>query len=271
MWKKAGEWRRRSGGGTAGRNKTEGGRNQTERGYKEWIPFASYCTTGQFGGLQQGFQRHCGPTAAVNVIRTMENLALYGQPDRAVKTVKPGEPETADMAEKSERSEKAGMTSGSPVRSGSMPAASKAAQRRAAKAHEQELFLQCAQIGRREHIYWNSDILGRFGGTSNLLTGIFLRSCLRAAGCADDTAVRFHPWITAEAVRRALDSGAIVYLQVYFHPKYKNHHMLCYAYETDPESGEPSFLLADGWQAGPVRVNAAGLGRGHFFTIRRKS
>lgn len=267
MWKKAGEWRQRAAAGAAGWRQ----RDQGEKGSTAWIPFASYCTTGQFGGLQQGFQRHCGPTAAVNVIRTLENLALSGRSDRAVKTVKPGEPETADMAGGSERSEKGGMTSGRPGKNGSQPAVSKAAQRRASRAHEQELFLQCAQIGRREHIYWNSDILGRFGGTSNLLTGIFLRSCLHSAGCGDVVSVRFHPWITAEAVRRALDSGAIVYLQVYFHPKYKNHHMLCYAYETDPESGEPSFLLADGWQAGPVRVDAAGLGRGHFFTIRRKS
>ena len=267
MWKKAGDWRQRTAAGAAGWRQ----RNQGEKESTRWIPFASYCTTGEFGGLQQGFQRHCGPTAAVNVIRTLENLSLYGRSDRAVKTVKSGAPETIDMARESERSEKAGMTSGGLVRSLPLPTASKAAQRRAARAHEQELFLQCAQIGRREHIYWNSDILGRFGGTSNVLTGIFLRSCLRAAECADDVSVRFHPWITAAAVRRALDSGAIVYLQVYFHPKYKNHHMLCYAYEADPVSGEPSFLLADGWQAGPVRVDAAGLGHGHFFTVRKKT
>ena len=269
MWKKAGEWRQRTAAGAAGWRQ----RNQGEKESTAWIPFASYCTTGQFGSLQQGFQRHCGPTAAVNVIRTLENLALSGRSDRAVKTVKPGKQETTDMAGEPERSgkAKAGMTSGGYAGSGPLPAASAAAQRRAARAHEQELFLQCAQIGRREHIYWNSDILGRFGGTSNFLTGIFLRSCLRAAGCADDVSVRFHPWITARDVRRALDSGAIVYLQVYFHPKYKNHHMLCYAYETNPENGEPSFLLADGWQAGPVRVDAAGLGHGHFFTIRKKT
>jgi len=269
MWKKAGEWRQRTAAGAAGWRQ----RNQGEKESTAWIPFASYCTTGQFGGLQQGFQRHCGPTAAVNVIRTLENLALSGRSDRAVKTVKPGKQETTDMAGEPERSgkAKAGMTSGGYAGSGPLPAASAAAQRRAARAHEQELFLQCAQIGRREHIYWNSDILGRFGGTSNVLTGIFLRSCLRAAGCAGDVSVRFHPWITDKAVRRALDSGAIVYLQVYFHPKYKHHHMLCYAYETNPENGEPSFLLADGWQAGPVRVDAAGLGHGHFFTIRKKT
>ena len=100
MWKKAGEWRQRTAAGAAGWRQ----RNQGEKESTAWIPFASYCTTGQFGSLQQGFQRHCGPTAAVNVIRTLENLALYGRPDRAVKTVKPGKPETADMAGEPERS-----------------------------------------------------------------------------------------------------------------------------------------------------------------------
>ena len=45
---------------------------QTTRGSQTWIPFASYCTTGQFMDLENGYKRHCSPTAAVNVVRTLE-------------------------------------------------------------------------------------------------------------------------------------------------------------------------------------------------------
>ena len=130
-----------------------------------------------------------------------------------------------------------------------------------------EMFLQFAEIGRRTHIYWNQDILGHFGGTSNFLTGIFLRSCLRVAGLKKRVRVRFHPWITADAVERALEHGSIVLLQVYRHPKYKNHHMLCYACRRT-DAGEREFLLADGWKPGPLWVDSKTIGHGHYLTIR---
>ena len=48
-------------------------RQYSEGGSGKWIPFASFCTTGQFNKLGRGYIRHCGPTAAVNVIRTLDN------------------------------------------------------------------------------------------------------------------------------------------------------------------------------------------------------
>ena len=130
-----------------------------------------------------------------------------------------------------------------------------------------DMFLQFAEIGRRTRIYWNQDFLGHFGGTSNFLTGIFVRSCLRAAGLGGKVRVRFHPWITPDAVEKALQEGSIVLLQVYRHPTYKNHHMLCYACrETDTKGRE--FLLADGWKPAPLWVDGKTLGHGHFLTIR---
>ena len=127
-------------------------------------------------------------------------------------------------------------------------------------------FLLCAEIGRRTRIYWNTKILGRFGGTSNPLTGIYLRRCLRAAGDAFLSAgIRFHVRITPDAVEDALRSGAIVYLQVYGHPKYKNHHMLCYGFRY--KGGRREFLLADGWSPRPTWVGDKEIGRGHYLTI----
>lgn len=47
-------------------------RQYTEGGSGKWIPFASFCTTGQFMKLGKGYVQHCGPTAAVNLIRSLE-------------------------------------------------------------------------------------------------------------------------------------------------------------------------------------------------------
>lgn len=188
---------------------------EMKRGSETWIPFASYCTTGQFMDLENGYKRHCSPTAAVNIVRTLQR----------------------------------GLE-----------------KRRRANEGSDEMFLRFANIGRRTRIYWNQDVLGHFGGTSNFLTGIFLRSCLRSEGLGKRVRVRFHPWITANGVEKALEQGAIVLLQVYHHPKYKNHHMLCYAARR-AASGEREFLLADGWKPGPLWVDDKTLGHGHFLTI----
>ena len=50
-------------------------RQYTEGGSGKWIPFASFCTTGQFMKLGKGYVQHCGPTAAVNLIRSLEKYA----------------------------------------------------------------------------------------------------------------------------------------------------------------------------------------------------
>ena len=207
----------------AGKCKIPENGSKTKRGSGEWIPFASYCTTGQFMKLQNGYIRHCGPTAAVNIARTLQK------------------------SEGADRNRTGQISSG------------------------EELFLLFAEIGRKTHIYWNKEILGHFGGTANFLTGYYLHRCLRAAGLDRGVSIRFHPWITPDAVKKALEQGAIVLLQVYFHPKYKSHQMLCYACETDPVDGKDLFLLADGWTRGPVLVDAQKIGYGHFLTIRKKN
>ena len=213
-----------------------------KKGSGSWIPFASYCTTGRFSKLESGFRRHCGPTAAVNLILTLRRCQESRRPAWG-------------------------------------------------KESPEELFLLCTRIGRQTFAYWNMDVLGRIGGTSNFLTGIFLRRCLRAAGLEPGEArtakraekngaggqavkktagpagisVRFHLWITPDAVEKALARGQIVYLEVYRHPKYKNHHMLCYACRV--ENGTRKFLLADGWSPAPVWTEEKGLGHGHFLTV----
>lgn len=223
-----------------------------------WVPWASFCTTGQFRALGKGYIRHCGPTAAVNVIRTLQSYAAAsggtGKAPEAEKRT-PGAPSAEPAA---------------PARTFSAVLARREQERlkREQEAREAErLFLVCAQIGARTRIYWNTEIMGRFGGTSNFLTGVFLRRCLRAAGLLSlRPEVRFHIRITPDAVEEALGRGAIVYLQVYRHPRYQNHHMLCYACRR--RDGDRQFLLADGWTPRPVWAGEEEIGHGHFLTIR---
>lgn len=222
-----------------------------EGGSCKWVPFASFCTTGQFAKLGTGYVRHCGPTAAVNVIRTLEKYA---------------EQETKKAA--------AGVAS---ERSGAMYVAEpvtamwknwrKQSGNAAVRAEQENLFLICADVGRRMRIYWNTELLGRFGGTFNFLTGFYLSRCFRAVDYRSPRPkIRFHPLITPNAVEKALRSGAIVYLEIYRHPKYKDHHMLCYGCRHT--NGKREFLLADGWAPRPVWAEDSELGRGHFLTIR---
>lgn len=208
-------------------------RQYTEGGSGKWIPFASFCTTGQFMKLGKGYVQHCGPTAAVNLIRSLEKYADRNAGQNADRLA--GRGKSAVPGNRN-------------------------------RADPENLFLMCAEIGRRTRIYWNTKILGRFGGTSNPLTGIYLRRCLRASGDASLKArISFHVRITPDAVEEALRSGAIVYLQVYGHPKYKNHHMLCYGFRY--KGGRREFLLADGWSPGPAWVGDKEIGRGHYLTI----
>ena len=237
---------------------------QRKGGSETWVPFASYCTTGQFTRLQGGFKRHCSPTAVVNIVRTLENGR---KADHSPQTRTGTGPECKTSPQ--EKYTHKGKNDLQKKRSSDAD--------NSPEMTSEEMFLRFAQIGKRMHVYWNKDLLGRFGGTSNFLTGIYLRGCLRAVGLGKDVSVRFHPWITPDAVEKALEQGAIVLLQVYHHPKYKNHHMLCYACrrpdrEQDPAEQEHKsgrqFLLADGWSPVPLWVDETYLGHGHFLTIK---
>ena len=248
-------------------------RQYTEGGSGKWIPFASFCTTGQFMKLGKGYVQHCGPTAAVNLIRSLEKYADQSAGRFA------GQNADRNVGQHTDRNATRNAGQYADRNTGQYPGhnAGKYADRLAGsgksavpgnrdRTDPENLFLMCAEIGRRTRIYWNTKILGRFGGTSNPLTGIYLRRCLRASGDASlKVRIRFHVRITPDAVEEALRSGAIVYLQVYGHPKYKNHHMLCYGFRY--KGGRREFLLADGWSPGPAWVGDKEIGHGHYLTI----
>ena len=130
--------------------------------------------------------------------------------------------------------------------------------------------MNVSQIGTRKHIYWNTDFLGHFGGTYDVLTGIYLRSTLDTFGA---TAQIRNPGVaTRKKLLRALEEGNLIYLQLFRNRIYGSHHLLCYGYTTLREirSGKEVvyLILADGWGAAPRYLALSELGLFHYYAIQ---
>lgn len=123
------------------------------------------------------------------------------------------------------------------------------------------IFATVAEMGMRCGLYWNLARTKRLGGTSDALAGVYLRLCLRRYGF--NNAVRAGGIATQAALVRALGENKIVYLEMHFHPKYHNHHLLIYAHEWQ------GFRAADGWSSSPVILNEKDIKGCTFFTIER--
>ena len=108
----------------------------------------------------------------------------------------------------------------------------------------EEVFRQVAGIGGRRLLYVNTDLLKRFGGTSDLLAPLFIGICLRKYGISGFKVRGPFP-ATVKRVCTELDKGAILYMEVHRHPVYGNHHMLCYGYQV--RDGKLMLRMADGW------------------------
>ena len=108
----------------------------------------------------------------------------------------------------------------------------------------EEVFRQVAGIGGRRLLYVNTDLLKRFGGTSDLLAPLFIGICLRKYGISGFKVRGPFP-ATVKRVCTELDKGAILYMEVHRHPVYGNHHMLCYGYQI--RDGNLMLRMADGW------------------------
>lgn len=110
----------------------------------------------------------------------------------------------------------------------------------------EQVFRHVAAIGGKRLLYMNADFLKRFGGTSDLLAPLYIRSCLKTYGLTD-CKVRGPFPANARRIMSELDSGSILYMEVHRHPVYGNHHMLCYGYRID--GGRLMLRTADGWVA----------------------
>ena len=182
-----------------------------------WRGYESTCTTGDFRNLgRRGFKRHCGPTAAANIV-----LAFTRRYCPAM------------------------------------------------KLDQTETFLTCAKVGQRSLLYGNADILGHFGGTSDLLAPLYLSLCFQKCRCPAKVA----NWqlLTEHNVRKALGRGSLLYVEIRHHPRYHDHHFVCYVAQEvrEPDGRQVAFFLmcADGWDHGLTPIALNSIKWGTFYEI----
>ncbi len=160
----------------------------------------------------------------------------------------------------------------------------------------EKLFSEVAALGRHILAYYNFSFWV-FGGTTMLLTDLYIRLALKKYGLKN-VRVTPHLFGTAssqqKALLTALDRGSLVYLQLLKHPKYGSHHLLVNGYEIVPapkevmtasagsglkegSSAEPSkegeatdirLILADGWSPVPKTLLLKKTKRISFWEIR---
>ena len=145
-----------------------------------------------------------------------------------------------------------------------------------------DIFRTVVRIGQKTGIYWNTDFLGRFGGTYDILTRKYIRDCLKAFGIRQkggdggySVTVHGRPFPKKSAFLQAIRDGKLLYLQLSHNARYGSHHLLCYGYttvcSTDGEHWEVYLLLADGWSAQPRYLPLSETGICHFFEIGAES
>ena len=127
-----------------------------------------------------------------------------------------------------------------------------------------EVFRRVVRIGSRHLIYWNMDLMHRFGGTSDFFTGAYIRMALKEFGIFD-RAVWFGGLVKPKKAAAAFRRGSILLLAMHGHPKYKSHHVLCYGGEI--KDGVPCLVIADGWKAEKTLIPFSKLGFAVYFEV----
>ena len=135
------------------------------------------------------------------------------------------------------------------------------------KPSPEDVFLSVAKTGTRRGIYMNMDLFKRFGGTSNILSEPYIKLCLKKHGIVAD--LQYLGRLNEERLARAVSRGSYLYLQLLFHPKYGNHHVLCYG----AEKTENGWVLriADGWSNRPVHLTIEDLKRTYAIEVIHRS
>nr|WP_027870731.1 hypothetical protein [[Eubacterium] cellulosolvens] len=226
-----------------------------------WERWMSHATTGQFASLKGGFVRHCGPTAITNIITTLNKRYHYL------------------VKESGQRRE--------PAPSGYFPS-------------QAEIFEKVSELGIRKRFYWNMDVLKRFGGTYDLLTGFYLKNCFRYYGIPyrmslsgiqgknrlprdrwqaskPEVVVKSVIPVRKEQYLRSLRRGNLLYLQLHHHPCYGSHHLVCYGYvEVAARGGicdgqencrKTYLIVADGWTHALRYLDTSGIGLCRYYEI----
>lgn len=201
-----------------------------------WKDYESFCTTEQFGQIgDKTYLRHCGPVAITNLILTLQRSAA------AQRNAGPD-------------AESHFMPSGSEKRTQDRPGHSSVS-----AEDEKTVFQDVAAIGQRMGIYRNMNLFGHFGGTSDLLIRPYLRKCFEKYGIS--ARIERPALLTEENVRNAVLEEKILYVELHHHPRYHNHHLICYSAEElllKKDLRQVAFYLkcADGWTGQPVYLSA---------------
>ena len=131
-----------------------------------------------------------------------------------------------------------------------------------------DVFSAVSRIGQRMGIYWNTEFLGHIGGTYDILTELYIRSCMCYFGIP--VRMRWYAFPSETQFIRALDAGKILFLQLHHNPCYGSHHLLCYGYtavHSTEGKREIYLLLADGWNRRTRYLRLKGRGICHFFAV----
>ncbi len=135
---------------------------------------------------------------------------------------------------------------------------------------EDSTFSRIAALGQQMLIYFNMDLMGHFGGTSDIWAGIYIRAALKKYHLKAKVIGRH--FLTEENVKKAIERGSILYVEFHNHPQYKNHHVICYSAEellVKKNKREVSFYLkcADGWSKKPQYLSLQSVPHGNFIEI----
>lgn len=198
-----------------------------------WESVSGVCVTSQFASLGKGYQRHCGPVAITNLILTLDKWSLCGKNRENTERMK------GRYTDSGQNWQDCGQSL--------LP---------------EDVFLRVSRIGEKTLIYHNMDLLHHFGGTSDALTGLYIRVCLRRChlACSVLPCVPYRKGLFMEWAKE----GRILYLQLRNHPCYGDHHVICYgAVEVESEDREEHELylaIADGWAPHLRYLAVSGLG-----------
>ncbi len=132
---------------------------------------------------------------------------------------------------------------------------------------QEAVFRNVAGYGRRHLLYINRKILKYWGGTSDIMAGIYIRKMLDRSGF--DTYRVFHRRLfTFMRAKRALQRGSVLFIELRHHKKYGNHDVLCYG--AGKHNGENVLYIADGWSDQPVMMPVKDMCYGFIIEIADK-
>ena len=131
------------------------------------------------------------------------------------------------------------------------------------------VFRRVARYGAKKHYYVNTSLFGIWGGTFNLATKAYIRQALamyrRGREAVSGPRPALRPFL-----KRALDGGNLLYLELVLHPVYGNHHLLVYGYRLLKSADGHTrlyLLAADGWNGEPRYLFERDLLLSRFYAV----